>query len=180
MVSSTRLRGSYAIRLCVLNHTSGEADVRGVLDWLERAEIDADVAASRTGRPAEPEADLRPGPGGRMGHGARIRWQRSREVPLFGGLSAEQADALARDSRIRSRRRRRAGDHPLERRARFLRHPRGPGARSSSTMRSSELGPGDFFGELAALDWGAGYGYVRTATVRRSSRCSCSWCRPRG
>ena len=24
---------------------------------------------------------------------------------------------------------------------------------------------GDFFGELAALDWGAGYGYVRTATV---------------
>ena len=28
-----------------------------------------------------------------------------------------------------------------------------------------ELAPGDFFGELAALDWGAGYGYVRTATV---------------
>ena len=36
LVSSTRLRGSYAIRLCVLNHTSGEADVLGVLDWLER------------------------------------------------------------------------------------------------------------------------------------------------
>jgi voltage-gated potassium channel len=28
-----------------------------------------------------------------------------------------------------------------------------------------ELGPGDFFGELAALDWGAGYGYARLATV---------------
>ena len=28
-----------------------------------------------------------------------------------------------------------------------------------------ELGPGDFFGELAALDWGAGFGYVRLATV---------------
>lgn len=28
-----------------------------------------------------------------------------------------------------------------------------------------ELGAGDFFGELAALDWGAGYGYVRLATV---------------
>jgi CRP-like cAMP-binding protein len=27
------------------------------------------------------------------------------------------------------------------------------------------LGPGDFFGELAALDWGAGYGYPRLATV---------------
>ena len=26
-------------------------------------------------------------------------------------------------------------------------------------------GPGDFFGEIAALDWGRGYGYARTATV---------------
>ena len=28
-----------------------------------------------------------------------------------------------------------------------------------------ELGPGEFFGELAALDWGADYGYPRLATV---------------
>ena len=28
------------------------------------------------------------------------------------------------------------------------------------------LGAGDFFGELGALDWGAGYGLSRTATVR--------------
>ncbi len=27
------------------------------------------------------------------------------------------------------------------------------------------LGPGEFFGEVAAMDWGAGFGYVRTATV---------------
>jgi CRP-like cAMP-binding protein len=27
------------------------------------------------------------------------------------------------------------------------------------------LGPGEFFGELATLDWGAGYGYSRLATV---------------
>jgi CRP-like cAMP-binding protein len=27
------------------------------------------------------------------------------------------------------------------------------------------LEPGEFFGELAALDWGAGFGYARTATV---------------
>jgi CRP-like cAMP-binding protein len=30
------------------------------------------------------------------------------------------------------------------------------------------LGPGDHFGELAARDWGGGYGYARTATVRCS------------
>ncbi len=28
-----------------------------------------------------------------------------------------------------------------------------------------ELTPGDFFGELATLDWGAGYGYPRLASV---------------
>ncbi len=28
---------------------------------------------------------------------------------------------------------------------------------------------GDFFGELAALDWDAGYGYSRTATVMATS-----------
>jgi aromatic-L-amino-acid/L-tryptophan decarboxylase len=32
-----------------------------------------------------------------------------------------------------------------------------------------ELGPGDYFGELAALDWGAGFGYARTAHVVATS-----------
>ncbi len=32
-----------------------------------------------------------------------------------------------------------------------------------------ELHHGDFFGELAALDWGAGFGYARTADVVASS-----------
>ena len=32
-----------------------------------------------------------------------------------------------------------------------------------------DLAPGDFFGEVAALDWGSGYGYVRTATVVATS-----------
>ena len=30
------------------------------------------------------------------------------------------------------------------------------------------IGPGEHFGELAARDWGGGYGYARTATVRCS------------
>jgi CRP-like cAMP-binding protein len=31
------------------------------------------------------------------------------------------------------------------------------------------MSAGDFFGELAALDWGAGYGYTRLATVVATS-----------
>ena len=30
----------------------------------------------------------------------------------------------------------------------------------------ARIGPGDHFGELAARDWGGGYGYARLATVR--------------
>jgi SAM-dependent methyltransferase len=36
LVSSTRLRGRFALRMCVLNHTSGTLDVERVLDWFER------------------------------------------------------------------------------------------------------------------------------------------------
>jgi aromatic-L-amino-acid/L-tryptophan decarboxylase len=31
--------------------------------------------------------------------------------------------------------------------------------------RVRDVTAGDFFGEIAALDWGAGYGYARSATV---------------
>ena len=33
----------------------------------------------------------------------------------------------------------------------------------------AELGPGDFFGELAALEWGASFGYLRLASVIATS-----------
>ena len=50
LVSSTRLRGRYVIRFCVLNHTSGRQDVLRVLDWLDSADVptDRDLAAEPT------------------------------------------------------------------------------------------------------------------------------------
>jgi aromatic-L-amino-acid decarboxylase len=40
MISSTRLHGRYALRLCILNHRTARADVDRVLDWLEAAPLD--------------------------------------------------------------------------------------------------------------------------------------------
>ena len=36
-MSSTRVRDRYALRICVLNHRSGEEDVERVLGWLATA-----------------------------------------------------------------------------------------------------------------------------------------------
>jgi aromatic-L-amino-acid/L-tryptophan decarboxylase len=41
MISSTRVDGRYALRLCVLNHRSGPDDVERVLAWLETAPVAA-------------------------------------------------------------------------------------------------------------------------------------------
>ena len=50
--------------------------------------------------------------------------------------------------------------------ARLLRGARRRGRWPSATARSwPSAAPGEFFGELAALDWGAGYGHPRLATV---------------
>ena len=42
-VSTTRLRGRSAVRLCILNHTTRREDVDAVLDHFERSTI-TDVA----------------------------------------------------------------------------------------------------------------------------------------
>jgi len=39
LISSTRLNGTYALRLCVLSHHTRETDVDRVLDWLETADV---------------------------------------------------------------------------------------------------------------------------------------------
>ena len=55
LVSSTRLRGRFALRMCVLNHTSRTQDVERVLDWFEQAPL-----PPADGQAADPTARLRP------------------------------------------------------------------------------------------------------------------------
>jgi glutamate/tyrosine decarboxylase-like PLP-dependent enzyme len=161
LVSSTRLRGRFAIRLCVMNHTSGEEHVRGVLDWFARASEPEEAAPS--GRPSPRHAPL-----------AQDGWLSAsdftadelREVPLFASVAAADLDAVARWAREE----RVAAGEPVTTRWAATRdfyvvlEGRARVERDGEVL--AERGPGEFFGELAALDWGAGFGYARLATVK--------------
>ncbi len=151
LVSSTRLRGRYAIRLCILNHTSTREDVDRVLDFLATAEpahVDLSVAYERHPTVSATSQD-----------------DRSTGLPLFRSLST---DELARATASANERRVRAGESVVARWESsrdfyVLLDGRAEVRIDDDLIR--ELGPGDFFGELAALEWGAGFSYPRLANV---------------
>ena len=150
LVSATRLAGRHAIRLCILNPTTSAEHVRRVIEHF------ADAPAPAANAPAAAvAADIRvPGPD-LLG-----------AVPLLAGLPAAARRAVhARGVYLDVA----AGEEVIRRwdADRFFyivltgRYDVFIDAR---LIRSH--GPGDHFGELAARDWGGGYGYARLATVR--------------
>jgi aromatic-L-amino-acid decarboxylase len=159
LVSSTRLHGRYAIRLCVLNHTSGADDIEAVLGFLERAE--PEPAAMRYERnpavveswPSFPEAEA----------------QSLRELPLFAELEPEEAEQVAGLATLREAE---AGEAVVEQWSLgrdFYIILEGTATVSVDGEHARDLGPDEFFGELTALDWGAGYAYPRLASVQATS-----------
>jgi aromatic-L-amino-acid/L-tryptophan decarboxylase len=162
LVSSTRLRGRYAVRLCVMNHTSTAADVSRVLDWFADAPLpegSADGAALAT--PVR-HAGVR---SGWLGDPV-VAPEELAALGLFAGLDAEQLAAVASWAREQhvapGAEVTRAWDASRD----FYVVLAGTAAVERDGTVVATLGPGAFFGELAALDWGAGYGYARQATVR--------------
>lgn len=164
LISSTRLQGRYALRMCVLNHGSGTREVERVLDWLEQAPAPAAVPEAPG---ALPSADRGPQVVRRLEGAPSLA--ALRQLPLFQsladpelerivGLSGEQAVAT--------------GDTIVEQWAatrEFYIVLEGTAAVRTAERQRDSIGPGDFFGELAALDWGAGFGYPRLATVTATS-----------
>ena len=156
LVSSTRLAGRHAIRLCVLNPNSSEADVRSVIAHFGDA-------------PAPRPAGERPGRGanvtGRSETVADPDAAVLRAAPLLAGLpDPVLAEVRARATTVDTP----AGAEVIRRwdadRSFYLiLAGRFEVAIDGRLIRTS--GPGDHFGELAARDWGGGYGYARTATV---------------
>jgi glutamate/tyrosine decarboxylase-like PLP-dependent enzyme len=155
LVSGTRLTGRHAVRLCVLNPTSSEDDVRRVIDHF----ADAPVPPSGAGG-ARAAGDSRMGVVGDLDHDLL------RATTLLAGvpdrtIQAVRARAVPVDVS--------AGEEVVRRwdSDRFFYIILSGGYDVFIDGRPIRaLGPGDHFGELAARDWGGGYGYARLATVR--------------
>jgi aromatic-L-amino-acid decarboxylase len=165
-VSSTRLFGRQAIRLCVLNPTTTAAHVHRALDIIEGTSVDR----LHLGAPAQPQRhpDVQAGWLSRPTMSAAdLGW-----VPLFACMEADDAASLVARA---SERRIQAGESLIDQwdttRDVFVILD------GTCTVRDGDreiatVGPGDFTGELAAIDWGAGYGTVRMARVEAKTACT--------
>jgi glutamate/tyrosine decarboxylase-like PLP-dependent enzyme len=170
-VSSTRLRGTFAIRLVVLNHTTTAADVARVLDWLAAAPIEGPAAPVTTppAVPARAAADRSETLDGGLAAEQPVTPTALRAIPLFAGLDEDGLALVAAAARTTVAA---AGENVTTRwgsgRSLYVILAGRVRVEVDGTA-VGEQGEGEFFGEVAALDWGAGYGYSRTASVIAAS-----------
>jgi glutamate/tyrosine decarboxylase-like PLP-dependent enzyme len=155
LVSTTRLAGRHAVRLCILNPTTSEQDVRRVVEHFARAPVPP-AAKSQAGARACSRASVLTD--------TDHDWLRV--VPLLADVpDATIQGVLSRGARLDVA----AGEEVIRRwdsDRRFYIVLSGRYDVSIDARLIRTVGPGDHFGELAARDWGGGYGYARTATVR--------------
>jgi hypothetical protein len=162
-VSSTMLHGRYAIRLCPMNHVTEQGDVDRALDFLERT-----VPVRATPRPsAGRDADLARS-WLRMQVGTESHDVDPIAVRSLGLLSDLDEDDAVWVAAVASTLRVGAGttvvrEWDVSRDFFLILDGEVDVARDGAPIAT--LGAGDFFGELAARDWGRGYGYARMATV---------------
>ncbi|MDG4667937.1 aminotransferase class V-fold PLP-dependent enzyme [Mycobacterium sp. 236(2023)] len=162
LVSSTRLQGRYAIRLCVLNHTSGWEDVRGVLTWLESR----DVAAPATKAVGLTQIVSRTPSVPITWNGViDISVEEMAALEVFADADEETVEFLAAACQVRTA----APGEQIVRRwdpdRDFYVILDGTVEVFVNAELVRTLGSGNFFGELAAADWGGGFGYPRLADV---------------
>lgn len=163
LVTTTTLAGRTAIRLCILNHATGPDDVDAIVDLLGTADVSVDTAATATlgEQNTDALAWAGPTPSGTAGVPAA----------LLGGLAvlADTPDeALRRIASIAEERTLAQGAVVVTRSepgGDFFLIVEGEVEVEIDGTVVATLAAGDFFGELGALDWGAGYGYARMATV---------------
>jgi glutamate/tyrosine decarboxylase-like PLP-dependent enzyme len=163
-VSSTKLRGRFATRLCIFNHTTRREDVDAVLDYFERADVPR-------GRASAPVVEHKRDPSVDEGWLGAPRFDPATlaRIPLFAALDDAQRDRVARVAReVRVP----AGVAIVEQwqvGREFYVIVDGTARVLKDGRPVDDIGPGAFFGELAALEWGASFSYPRLATVLATS-----------
>ena len=170
LVTATQIRGRYAIRMCVLNHATGEADVAYALDRIVAVgasladEMAPGSAEDGSGTPRLPAGSVHDEPVLRTKAGP-LDPAALRAFAAFATVTDDQAERLLATGREE---RYPAGGNVTEiwayARTVYLvlegRFSARVGEREVNVLQA-----GDHFGEIAAIDWGRDFSYGRTATV---------------
>jgi aromatic-L-amino-acid/L-tryptophan decarboxylase len=158
-MSTGRVRGRYVLRLCILNHSTSQAEVDRALELAATLPVDTTAGATTVTRESYPAIEA--------------GWLRRpsldpdalRSLPLFTPLDGEQAERVLLTAQEHHAV---PGEAVIEQwqisRDLYV-VLSGAVEVSADGNVLATLGPGEFFGELAAIDWGAGFARTRSATV---------------
>ncbi|MDX6520030.1 MAG: hypothetical protein QOF08_635 [Gaiellales bacterium] len=158
-LSTGMVRGRQMLRLCILNHSTSQAIVDRALDLVETLAVDpahtVDAPAQNREQPVVAGWLSRPA----------LDSDTLRAVPVFASLDDAQADRVL--GRLREQTAA-AGETVVGQwqAGRDLYVVLSGRLQVEADGRVvATLGPGEYFGELAAIDWGAHFGRSRAATV---------------
>jgi aromatic-L-amino-acid/L-tryptophan decarboxylase len=158
-LSTGRVRGRYVLRLCILNHSTSQAEVDRALELAATLPIDVSSAPRTAPRESYPAIEQ-----GWLGR-SDLDLDSLRSLELFAALDDAQTERVLQTARRRDAV---AGEAVVEQwhigRDLFV-ILEGAVEFAADGNHLGTNGPGEFFGELAAIEWGAGYGRTRSATV---------------
>jgi aromatic-L-amino-acid/L-tryptophan decarboxylase len=158
-ISTARVRGRYVLRLCILNHSTSQAEVDRALELAATLPVETTPGPPTMIRESYPTIEA-----GWVGRSS-LDADALRSLALFASLDREQAERVLRTAHEHDAL---TGEAVVEQwqvsRDLYV-VMNGAVAITVDGDRVRTLGPGEFFGELAAIDWGAGFGRTRSATV---------------
>jgi hypothetical protein len=158
-LSTARVRGRFVLRLCILNHSTSQAEVDRALDLAQSLEGDSVTPTAQPVRESYPALEA-----GWLRRPA-LDTDGLRTLPLFASLSDDHCRRMLTSAHEHWAL---AGEAVVEQWqvSRDMYVVLSGSVEVAADGRAlATLGPGEFFGELAAIEWGAGYARTRTATV---------------
>jgi aromatic-L-amino-acid decarboxylase len=158
-ISTARVRGRYVLRLCILNHSTSQAEVDRALELASTLVVDTAPGPPALARESYPEIQA-----GWLGRSS-LDPGALRSLALFASLEERQAERVLQSAHERHAATGEALVEQWQISRDFYVVLSGAVEVTDGGKLLRALGPGEFFGELAAIDWGAGFGRTRSATV---------------